>query len=194
MKKVLIISILIIVSFFSCKSIKTKNNIKLEIIEGKGLLNFIEIGYKKEFIDKTYPNSDDCEIIIGKYYKLNDGANYIDDRSVVLKKLDNQRCYNEKGINIFFKKDTVSKIIFYSKKHQTKKGVKVGDNIKKLYKLYGKKPRFSSFDFLFHKKKNIGLRNIGLDILYYDNLGIGFVMNKSGNKVKKIIIFEKEIK
>jgi len=191
MKKILL---LLIISFISCKSIKTKNKIKLEVIEGKGILDFIEIGYKKEFIDKTFPISDDCKIIMGKYYKLNDDANYIDDRSVVLKKVDNQRCYNRKGIYIFFKKDTVSKIIFYSKKYQTKKGVKVGDNIKKLYKLYGKKPRFSSFEFLFHKKKNIGLRNLGLDVLYYDNSGIGFVMNKSGNKVKKIIIFEKEIK
>ncbi len=194
MKKILIISILIIVSFFSCKSIKTKNNIKLEVKEGKGILNFIEIGYKKEFIDKTFPNSNNCKIIIGKYYKLNDEANYIDDRSVVLKKVDNQRCYNEKGINIFFKKGLVSKIIFSSKNYQTKKGIKVGDNIKKIYKFYGKKPRFSYFDFLFHKKKNIGLRNIGLDILYYDNLGIGFVMNKSGNKVIKIIVFKKETK
>ena len=33
-----------------------------------------------------------------------------------------------------------------------------------------------------HLEMENGLRNIGLDVLYYDNLGLGFVMNKSGKK------------
>jgi len=192
MKKILIISLSLFVSLSSCKSITTRNNIDFEIIEGKGILNFIEIGYEKERIDKTFPISDDCRIIVGKYYKLNDDANYIDDRKIILKKVDNQRCYNKKGINVFFNKNIVSKIIISSKKYQTKKNVKVGDNIKQVIKQYGEKCRYSSFDYLFHKKINVGLQNMGLDVLYYDNLGIGFVMNKSGIKVKKIIVYNKE--
>jgi len=151
----------------------------------------VEIDYKKERIDKTFPISDDCKIIIGKYNSIEDWV-FRDDRKIILKKVNNQRCYNEKDIDVFFKKELVSKIIFSSKKYQTKKGIKVGDKIKKVLKLYGDKNRYSYFEHLFHKKRNIGLRNFGLDILYYDNLGVGFVMNKSGNKVKKIIVFNRE--
>jgi hypothetical protein len=191
MNKLSIVLSLVII-LFSCKSIENNKNIAIEVIEGKGLLNQIEIGFTKKLIKKAFPSSDNCEIIVGKYYKVNDNANYIDDRKIIFKKTENQKCYNDKGFNIFFDEDVVSKIIFSSKKYQTKKGMKIGDNIKKITKLYGDEFRHSYFEFLFNKKENIGLRNMGLDILYYDNLGLGFVMNKSGKKVKKIIIFNKE--
>ena len=177
-----------ILVFLSCSSTKTG---LIVINEGYGINSIINTNSTKEKIDSIYTTSDLCKVIIGDFKKINDSY-FVDNRRFVLKKTKDKRCYKKIGVSIVFDDNSVNEIIFNSNKFITKKGIKIGDNQKKVYKKYGLNFRESFFEYPSNKRNKLTMNDLGLPVDYYDKIGIGFVYNKN-KKVKYIIVFKKEL-
>jgi len=181
-----LLSIILLISYLliSCSSLKTDKQI---IKEGYGIEKFISVTYDKQTIDSLFNKSNLCKTIEGTFIKNTD-CEYIDNRKYILKKADNQRCFDDLNISVFFDKNDIIEITFYSKKYVTQKGVEIGDKNEKVYRLYGDNYRQSFYPIPSNKTKNISFKDFGLEIDYFDDIGIGFVYDNKG-EVTKILVF-----
>ncbi len=148
----------------------------VRIFEGVGWPNVAEIGNSEKYIRKSLPVPDSCKTSLFGNVRFLDSLqrDSLHPKPVI-------HCYDTLGLRVYTINHKVYALEFYTKDYITSKNVKKGNSIKKVLKRYGSDFHKTIFRDFPHSPNGT--------LLMYRKKGIGFLLNKKGDRVEAVFIF-----
>lgn len=184
---------LLLYFFASCSKDLIKVNSKnIPIIDSNNKIQFVKFKTEKDSIKSILSviNFEKCNVLVGGFKKVND--DYFVDNRIYIQKQTNDSLCNFDNILIFYK-NKLKSFEINNKSLIIDKKIKIGDNVKIVYKIFGNNYSYNLYPIPNNSKKNLNFNDFGNKMITYDSLGYSFVLDKKGKKIIRIILFDRNL-